>query len=88
MALNTIAIVNVSVLELGISTNKFCFQELTRIPSSISILKEASMDDRRELVNSIFDALELTQGERDDVYESLINLVEARLKKAKSFKKK
>jgi len=34
--------------------------------------------------NIIFDALNLTQGERDAVYEAVINLVEARLKKAGS----
>ena len=34
--------------------------------------------------NVIFDILELTQGERDGVYEEVINLVETRLKKAKS----
>ena len=34
--------------------------------------------------NLIFDILELTQGERDGVYEAVINLVETRLKKAKS----
>jgi len=34
--------------------------------------------------NIIFDALNLTQGERDAVYEAVINLVGARLKKAGS----
>ena len=34
--------------------------------------------------NVIFDILELTQGERDGVYEAVINLVETRLKKARS----
>ena len=34
--------------------------------------------------NLIFDILELSQGERDGVYEAVINLVETRLKKAKS----
>jgi len=32
----------------------------------------------------MFDALGLTQGERDAVYEAVVNLVEARLKKAAS----
>ena len=36
------------------------------------------------LDNIIFDALNLTQGERDAVYEAVINLVESRLKKAGS----
>ena len=34
----------------------------------------------------IFDALNLTKGERDAVYEAVINLVEARLQKASSLK--
>ena len=34
--------------------------------------------------NVIFDILELTQGERDGVYEAVTNLVETRLKKARS----
>lgn len=33
------------------------------------------------LDNITFDALNLTQGERDAVYEAVVNLVEARLKK-------
>ena len=39
---------------------------------------------RRDLDTFIFDILNLTQGERDGVYESVVNLVEARLSKAKS----
>lgn len=42
--------------------------------------------DRRSLDSIIFDALNLTQGERDAVYEAVIGLVESRLKKASSFK--
>ena len=40
--------------------------------------------DRRGLDAIIFDAIGLTQGERNAVYEAVINLVEARLKKAES----
>jgi len=40
--------------------------------------------EREQLDNIIFDALNLTQGERDAVYEAVINLVESRLKKAGS----
>ena len=39
---------------------------------------------RRYIDNVIFDILELTQGERDGVYESVIQLVTTRLQKAKS----
>ncbi len=41
--------------------------------------------ERIALDSIIFDALSLTQGERDAVYEGAINLVNARLEKAKSF---
>lgn len=40
--------------------------------------------DRKTLDSIIFDALDLTQTERDAVYEAVINLVESRLKKADS----
>ncbi len=42
--------------------------------------------DRRSLDTIVFDALNLTQGEQDAVYEAVIGLVESRLKKASSFK--
>jgi hypothetical protein len=45
---------------------------------------EISQPDRRALDSIIFDALNLTQGERDAVYEAVIDLVSARLKKARS----
>jgi hypothetical protein len=38
----------------------------------------------RALHDIIFDVLGLTQGERDAVYEAVINLVAARLSKARS----
>ncbi len=41
-------------------------------------------DDRKRLDDLAFSALNLTQGERDGVYEAVIGLVEARLQKAKS----
>lgn len=45
----------------------------------------APVDSRWVALDSIvFDALNLTQGERDGVYEAVINLVEKRLKKAGS----
>ena len=39
---------------------------------------------RRTIDDAVFDALELTQGERDAVYEGVTELVENRLKRAKS----
>ena len=46
----------------------------------------APSDTRRALDTIIFDILNLTQGERDGVYEAVVGLVEARLRKAKSLK--
>lgn len=40
--------------------------------------------DRKELDEIVFDALRLTRGEKDGIYEALVNLVEARLRKATS----
>ena len=54
--------------------------------SSWEMLKPS--DDRRSLDTIIFDTLNLTQGERDGVYEAVVNLVEARLRKARSLKGK
>ena len=45
-------------------------------------------DARRSLDVIIFDVLNLTEGERDGVYEAVVNLVESRLRKARSLKGK
>jgi hypothetical protein len=47
-------------------------------------VKDVDEPNRRALDNAVFDTLRLTQGERDAVYEAVINLVEARLSKAGS----
>jgi len=59
-----------------------------RVRSSVSIFLEKDYSDRRDLDNIIFDILGLTKGEREAVYEEIIKLVEARLKKAISLKTK
>ncbi len=53
-----------------------------------TIQEDVEHPNRRALDVIIFDALNLTQGERDGVYEAVVKLVEARLRKAKSFRKK
>ena len=45
-----------------------------------------SSDDRRAPDAIIFDALDLTQGEPDGVYEAVVNLAESRLRKVRSLK--
>ena len=62
------------------------------------LIKQISPLPPRKIVNSesewsdldaiIFDTLDLTQSERDGVYEAVTNLVESRLRKAKSLKGK
>ena len=47
---------------------------------------EVNKSDRRALDAIIFDALNLTPEERDDVYEAVVHLVEARLQKASSLR--
>ena len=47
---------------------------------------EVNDKDRKLLDDLVFDTLNLTQGERDGVYEAVINLVETRLSKARSLK--
>ena len=54
----------------------------------LSIFDEIHQPDRRVLDAIIFHALGLTQGERDGVYEGVVNLVESRLRKARSLKGK
>lgn len=46
--------------------------------------EEMAMPDRQDLDSVVFDFLGLTQGERDAVYEAVIDLIESRLKKAES----
>ena len=46
------------------------------------IADEYTMSDRRNLDDIFFDALNLTSGEREAIYEAIIDLVQARLNKA------
>ena len=65
----------------------FAFEDETIFASTAWEMLDPSKD-RRALDAIIFDALELTQGERDGVYEAVVNLVESRLRKARSLKAK
>jgi len=60
--------------------------EYGAITSEEGIIQVEPLADRRQLDNVIFDALNLTPGERDAVYEAVIDLVQARLQKASSLK--
>ena len=52
-----------------------------------AISEEIRCSDRRALDDVMFGVLMLTRGERDPVYEAVINLVEARLGKADSLRR-
>jgi len=82
-------IANVHILQPGYlgSAEK---HELTRRFEEIrtrdigSIFDEIHQPDRRALDEVVFDVLGLTAGEREAVYEAVVNLVRARLEKAQS----
>ena len=59
-------------------------EETLSLRDVLPIFDEIHQPDRRALDAIIFDVLDLTRGERDGVYEGVVNLVEARLNKAKS----
>ncbi len=65
----------------------FAFEDEAIFASTAWEMLEPS-DDRRALDTIVFDALDLTQGERDGVYEAIVRLVESRLRKARSLKGK
>jgi len=54
----------------------------------LPLRQELQNSNRREIDSIVFDNLGLTSGERDAVYEAVINLVETRLKKADSLNPK
>jgi len=62
--------------------NKIFIEFCRGAMSSVKISR--NMPDRRALDDIIFDVLGLTQGERDAVYEAVVDLVRARLEKARS----
>ncbi len=61
-----------------------CYRIIATTPILNHVRDEYTRTERRELDDVIFDSIGLTQNERDAVYEAVINLVEARLKKAAS----
>ena len=72
---------------LCLDPKTFAFEDETIFTSTAWEMLDPS-DDRRTLDAIIFDALDLTQGERDGVYEAVVRLVESRLRKARSLKGK
>ena len=51
-----------------------------------SIFKEVTLSDRRELDAIVFDALSISKGEQEAIYEAVVGLVRNRLEKARSIK--
>ena len=81
-----IPILSVCLLADNKQAFKQAYDQIKSRPIDQRVSKEYTMPDRRALDAIIFDALNLTQGERDGVYEAVIHLVEARLQKASSLK--
>ena len=79
---NVLTLANVNVDK---KTSKSVFNQISPLPPRKFINLESEWST---LDSIIFDALDLTQGERDGVYEAVVNLIEARLRKAKSLKEK
>jgi len=81
---NKVYVLNPRVLtQVRIGAIKSAFEKVASRPVR-SIYDEVTQPDRRELDNIIFDVLGLTQGERDAVYEAVVELVRKRLEKAGS----
>jgi len=76
----TFEVLDPAVITLSEIVDSFFQREILNIKS------ELSMPDRRAIDNMIFDILALTQGERDAVYEAVLELVSSRLEKARSIK--
>ena len=72
---------------LCVDPKTFAFEDAAIFASTAWEMLDPS-DDRRALDTIIFDALGLTQGERDGIYEAVVSLVESRLRKARSLKGK
>ena len=80
--LKTLPILEESCVENEI---RQCYETI-KTREILPIFDEIQQPDRRALDAFIFDALNLTQGERDGVYEAVVHLVEARLQKASSLR--
>ena len=61
-------------------------QHASQVLNAAAML-ELNDEHRKPLDDLVFDTLNLTQGERDGVYEAVVDLVEARLNKARSLKR-
>lgn len=60
------------------------YNNFVKRPIFAHVTDEYNQPDRRALDNIIFDILGLTEGERDTVYEAVVELVRNRLEKARS----
>jgi len=79
MKIQTYEVGNLTLLKPTLLDTKTCKASLVDAERL-----ELQDSDRKTLDDIVFNALGLTQGERDAVYEAVINLVEARLSKAGS----
>ena len=80
--LKTLPILEESCVENEI---RQCYETM-KTREILPIFDEIQQPDRRALDAIIFDALDLTQGEQEEMYEAVIHLVETRLQKASSLR--
>ncbi len=82
---NNIQIINPNCLDERECTN--IIEKISK-HNVLDINSELKHAERKFIDDIVFDVLNLTKGEREAVYEAVINLVESRLQKANSLKPK
>ena len=79
-----ILVPNPELLSVSREAFKNAYNQIKQRPIEQRIAKEVNMPDRRALDDVVFDVLGLTAGEREAVYEAVVELVKRRLEKALS----
>ena len=80
--LKTLPILEESCVENEI---RQCYETM-KMREILPIFDEVQQPDRRALDAIIFNALNLTQGDQEEMYEAVVHLVEARLQRAQSLR--
>jgi hypothetical protein len=85
--IDVVVVKNILIPHPEILSVEDCSQVYSAIasrPIKTHMEDEYNQPDRRALDEVVFDVLGLTAGEREAVYEAVVNLVRARLEKAQS----
>jgi hypothetical protein len=78
-----ILVPNPELLSVSREAFKNAYNQIKQRPIEQRIAKEVNMPDRRALDDAVFYVLGLTAGEREAVYEAVVELVKRRLEKAR-----